>query len=42
MNFVSYNTFGSIMGGGEDAVLEALPGQLAALGVDGVITGVGC
>ena len=37
-----YDTFGSIMGGGEEEVLEALPGKLAALSVDGVLTGIGC
>ncbi len=42
VEFVGYDTFGSIMGGGEEEVLEALPGKLAALSVDGVLTGIGC
>jgi hypothetical protein len=42
VEFVSYDNFGSVMGGDEEAVLDDLPGKLADLGVTGVITGVGC
>ena len=42
MSFVSYDAFGSIFGGDEEAVLEELPEKLRALGIDGAICGVGC
>ena len=42
MTFVPYDAFGSIFGGDEEAVLEALPDKLRALRVDGAICGVGC
>ena len=42
VEFVGYDAFGSIMGGDEEDVLEALPGKLAELKVDGVLTGIGC
>lgn len=42
ISFVSHDAFGSIFGGDEEAVLEALPGKLRTLGVDAAICGVGC
>ena len=42
ISFVPFDTFGSIFGGDEEAVLEELPAKLHALGVDGAICGVGC
>ena len=42
ISFVSYDAFGSIFGGDEEAVLDDLPAKLRALGVDGAICGVGC
>lgn len=42
VRFVSYDAFGSIFGGDEEAVLADLPAKLKALDVDGAICGVGC
>lgn len=42
VEFVGYEAFGPIFGGDEHAVVAALPERLAALGVDAVISGIGC
>jgi len=42
MRFIGYDAFGSTHGDEEHAVLEQLPGKLQALGVDAVISGMGC
>ena len=42
VNFVGYETFGSTHGEDEHKVLAALPDKLRALGVDAVISGMGC
>lgn len=42
INFVSYEEFGSTHGEDETKILEELPGRLKALGVDAVISGMGC
>lgn len=42
VRFVGPDTFGSIFGGDEEAVLEALPSALKDHRVDAVIAGVGC
>lgn len=41
-SFVGYDSFGSIFGGDEEAVLAGLPDRLRDLKVDAVVTGVGC
>lgn len=40
--FVGYETFGSIFGGDEHTVLEALPDRLKHLEIDAVVSGNGC
>ena len=42
VEFVNYKNFGSIFGGGEHAVLAALPELLEDLRIDAVISGIGC
>ena len=42
IRFVSYDVFGSTHGGDEHRVMEELPGKLKSLGVDAVISGMGC
>lgn len=42
VTFVGPDAFGSIFGGDEEAVLDALPEKLRDLGVDAVVCGVGC
>ena len=42
IRFVSWREFGSTHGGNEHAVLAALPQKLRAMGVDAVISGMGC
>jgi len=42
ISFVSHQTFGSIFGGDEEAVLEELTNKLRTMGIDGAICGVGC
>jgi hypothetical protein len=42
INFVSYEEFGSTHGEDETKILEELPARLEALGVDAVISGMGC
>jgi len=42
INFVSYKEFGSTHGDRETEILEGLPDKLSALGVDAVISGMGC
>ena len=42
VRFVSWREFGSMHGGDERAVLAALPNRLRQLGVDAVISGMGC
>lgn len=42
MRFVPHTEFGSTHGADENEVLERLPGQLRALGVDAVVSGMGC
>lgn len=42
MTFVGFETFGSTHGDEEHAVLAALPDKLASLGVDAVVSGMGC
>ena len=39
---VGYETFGSIFGGDEHTVLEALPDRLKRLEIDAVVSGNGC
>ena len=42
VTFVGFEKFGPIFGGKEHAVVAALPERLASLGVDAVISGIGC
>ena len=42
MTFVSYQEFGSTHGADEHEVVAAMAQQLADLGVDAVISGMGC
>lgn len=42
VDFVGPDAFGTIFGGDEEAVLDALPEKLKDLGVDAVVCGVGC
>lgn len=42
MRFVGYEAFGSTHGEDEREVLERLPGKLKELGVDAVVSGMGC
>lgn len=42
MQFVSFEEFGSTHGDEEHAVLAALPDKLKSLGVDAVVSGMGC
>ncbi len=42
VNFISYTEFGSTHGEDESQILEDLPGRLKELGVDAVISGMGC
>ncbi len=42
IRFIPHQTFGSIFGGDEEAVLDGLPEKLREMGVDGAICGVGC
>jgi len=42
IDFVSYEAFGSTHGEDESRILEELPARLQALGVDAVISGMGC
>lgn len=42
VTFVGYEDFGPIFGDEEHAVVAALPERLASLGVDAVISGIGC
>lgn len=42
VTFVGYDTFGPIFGGEEHEVVAALPERLESLGVDAVISGIGC
>ncbi|TAM85270.1 hypothetical protein EPN42_15415 [bacterium] len=42
MRFVGYDAFGSTHGSDEQAVVAGLPDKLRTLGVDAVVSGVGC
>lgn len=42
MQFVNFEEFGSTHGDEEHAVLAALPDKLKSLGVDAVVSGMGC
>ena len=42
MRFIGWEEFGSTHGDEEHAVLAALPGKLKSLGVDAVVSGMGC
>ena len=42
MRFVNYDEFGSTHGDEEQKILAALPEKLKALGVDAVVSGMGC
>ena len=42
VRFVSWREFGNTHGSDEREVLAALPGRLRAMGVDAVISGMGC
>ena len=42
VKWVSWKEFGSTHGGGEREVVAALPEKMKALGVDAVISGMGC
>jgi len=42
LNVVSWSTFGSIYGAEERRTIAALPERFRELGVDGVISAVGC
>ena len=42
LDFVNYDAFGPIFGGEEHAVVAALPKRLKQLGVDAVVSGIGC
>ena len=42
MEFVDHTAFGSTHGDEEHAVLAALPGPLQEMGIDAVVSGMGC
>jgi hypothetical protein len=42
MRFVNYDEFGSTHGDEEQKILASLPDKLRALGVDAVVSGMGC
>ncbi len=42
IKFVSYETFGNTHGEDEGEILKGLPAKLKSLGVDAVISGMGC
>ena len=42
IEYVNYDRFGPIFGGDEHSVVAALPNRLKKLGVDAVISGIGC
>ncbi len=42
IRFISFDEFGSTHGGDEHRVMEELPAKLKSLGVDAVISGMGC
>ena len=42
MRFVNYDEFGSTHGDEEQKILAALPDKLKALGVDAIVSGMGC
>jgi hypothetical protein len=42
ISFVSHDEFGSTHGDEEHAIVAGLPGKLNALGVDAIISGMGC
>ena len=42
MSFVGYGEFGSTHGDEEHRVLTELPAKLKALGIDAVVSGMGC
>lgn len=42
MRFVGYEEFGSTHGDDEHEMVAALPGKLRALGVNAVVSGMGC
>lgn len=42
VRFVPYDTFGSTHGSDEREILAGLPDKLKALGVDAVLSGMGC
>jgi hypothetical protein len=42
VRFVGHDAFGSTFGGDEHEVLARLPAELRRLGVDAVISGIGC
>ena len=42
VKFVSWREFGNTHGGEEREVVAALPGKFKALGVDAVVSGMGC
>ncbi|MND03774.1 hypothetical protein D3C83_237550 [compost metagenome] len=42
VRFVSWREFGNTHGGEEREVVAALPGKFKELGVDAVISGMGC
>ena len=42
VTFVGYEEFGSTHGGEEHEVLATMPAKLQSLGVDAVISGMGC
>jgi hypothetical protein len=42
MRFINYDEFGSTHGDEEQKILASLPDKLRALGVDAVVSGMGC
>ncbi len=42
VKFISYETFGNTHGEDESEIMRGLPEKLKALGVDAVISGMGC
>ena len=42
VRFIGYDTFGSTHGEDEHAILAGLPDRLRELGVDAVVSGMGC
>ena len=42
VKFVDYEVFGATHGGDEHKVVAALPEKLKTLGVDAVVSGIGC